>query len=208
MLQALTRTRPRTIGGCDFAVDPNISTRHASVQWRATLDPNALTMSALPPDWDLRPPAHWWGAASSQTSDDGDADDVGGSTDEALLGQLSSPDVQAGVVVPIDDLLPQRLAAILAWWRSQDATAKLPPELTLQRRHRLVLGLRALDGVTDGASHREIARGLFGPSNVPTGPAWKSHHLRSRIVRLIHDAKALREHGYRNLLRSARTVRF
>lgn len=157
----------------------------------------------------MRPPAHWWAAASSQTSDDGGAIDVGDTTDEALLGPLGSPDVQPGVVVPIDDLLPQRLAAILAWWRrSQDATAKLAPELTLQRRHRLVLGLRALDGVTDGASHREIARGLFGPSNVPTGPAWKSHHLRSRIVRLIHDAKALRDHGYRNLLRSGRTVRF
>lgn len=106
-------------------------------------------------------------------------------------------------------MLPQRLAMILALWRRmRDETARLPPEITPQRRQRLILGLRALDGAADGHSHREIARGLFGASRIPSGPAWKSHHLRSRIVRLLADAWALRDGGYRDLLRSGRTVRF
>ena len=106
-------------------------------------------------------------------------------------------------------MLPQRLATILAMWRRmQEETARLPPDITPQRRGRLILGLRALDGEAEGASHREIASGLFGRSRVPSGPAWKSHHLRSRTIRLLTDAKALRDGGYRDLLRSGRTVRF
>ena len=68
--------------------------------------------------------------------------------------------------------------------------------------------IRVLDGAADGHSHREIASGLFGASRIPSGPAWKAHHLRSRIIRLLTDARRLRDGGYRDLLRSGRTVRF
>jgi hypothetical protein len=73
--------------------------------------------------------------------------------------------------------------------------------MTRQRRHRLLLALRALDGRSAGASYRQLAAGLFGATRVPVGTSWKSHDLRSRTMRLVADAVRLRDGGYRALLR-------
>ena len=110
-----------------------------------------------------------------------------------------------GVVLPLDDWLPARLDAAMAMWRSLQggvASERLPP--TRQRRARLILGLRALDGRDDGASYRELARGLYGASRVPDGPAWKTHDMRSRVMRLVADATMLRDGGYLTLLQPSR----
>ncbi|WP_235890987.1 DUF2285 domain-containing protein [Pararhizobium mangrovi] len=117
----------------------------------------------------------------------------------SLDGTIEPP---LGLVLPLDDWLPASVAATLALWRTlrgrPPAEARAP---TRQRRARLVLGLRALDGRDAGASYRELASGLVGPARVPDGPAWKSHDLRFRMMRLVADASALRDGGYRDLLR-------
>lgn len=120
-----------------------------------------------------------------------------------LIGD-PAPGTPLGVLIPLDEALPKRLFAALTVWRLlRGRRAGTVEELSHQRRQRLVLGLRALDGRADGASYRELARGLFGAARVPDGPAWKTHDLRSRTMRLVDDATALRDGGYRALLRTA-----
>lgn len=111
------------------------------------------------------------------------------------------PSARLGIVLPLDDALPQRVAVVMALWRHiKGYRPSLDRAITANRRSRLILCLRALDGRHDGASYRDLARGLFPLARVPAGPAWKTHDLRSRIMRLVADATALRDGGYRKLL--------
>jgi hypothetical protein len=112
-----------------------------------------------------------------------------------------SPDTHLGALIPLDDALPQRLAAVLRLWQALQRRALSEPGLSTLRRRRLVLALRAHDGHRDGHSYRDIAIGLFGNARVPRGAAWKTHDLRARTMRLVADAIALRDGGYRALLR-------
>lgn len=86
-------------------------------------------------------------------------------------------------------------------WHVLQGRAQPDVRLTALQRRRLVLALRAHDGHGDGHSYRDIAIGLFGAARVPRGAAWKSHDLRARTMRLVADAIALRDGGYRALLR-------
>lgn len=111
----------------------------------------------------------------------------------------AAPTEALAVVIPWSADLPARVAALLDAWHAFHG--KPPPDpLTPQRRKRLILGLRALDGRIVGASYRELAAGLFGADRVPLGPAWKTHDLRSRTMRLVADATALMRGGYRALV--------
>lgn len=119
----------------------------------------------------------------------------------------ASPADPLGALIPLDDHLPQRLAAALRLWHALHGRALPERGPSSQRRGRLVLGLRALDGRDAGASYRDLAGGLFGAARVPKGSAWKTHDLRSRTMRLIADAIRLRDGGYLALLRSGPRVK-
>jgi hypothetical protein len=73
--------------------------------------------------------------------------------------------------------------------------------LTVQRRRRLALTLRALDGRLDGEPYRAIAQSLFGATRVPTGIGWKTHDLRDRTIRLARAGMTMMQGGYLELLR-------
>jgi hypothetical protein len=112
------------------------------------------------------------------------------------------------VLVPIDERTPQRLATVLLFWaHAQGRPMNAPPILSRERRRRMILGLRALDGRATGASHRVLAQGLFGADRVPTGPSWKAHDLRSRTLRVLAEAHRLRDGGYRELLTTGPALR-
>jgi hypothetical protein len=112
-----------------------------------------------------------------------------------------SSDSHPGALIPLDDNLPLRLAAVLRLWHALQGRVQPDIGLTALQRRRLVLALRAHDGHHDGQSYRDIAIGLFGAARVPRGVAWKTHDLRARTMRLVADAIALRDGGYRALLR-------
>jgi hypothetical protein len=127
------------------------------------------------------------------------------STDGDLRLLLTEPaDQPLAVVLPLDDELQTRAAAALRLWVhmvGQEAAAEPePPSLTRQRRDRLLLMVRALDGHLDRASYREIAEGLFGADRIER-EAWKTSSLRDRTVRLVRNGVALMRAGYRKLLR-------
>jgi hypothetical protein len=60
---------------------------------------------------------------------------------------------------------------------------------------------RTLDGHLAGETYRDIARVLFGATRIPAGPAWKTHDLRDRTIRLVRTGLHLMRGGYLDLLR-------
>nr|WP_314957148.1 DUF2285 domain-containing protein [Bradyrhizobium cosmicum] len=104
--------------------------------------------------------------------------------------------------LPLDADFEIRAHASQRLWRAINGRPPGPPfhQLSAQRRERIVLVLRALDGRMDGASYRVIAEVLFGRKRIPER-AWKTHELRSRTIRLVHAGLALMRGGYRALLR-------
>ena len=119
-----------------------------------------------------------------------------------LLGG-ANPDLPSAVVIPLDADFAVRADAALRLWRliTRQLRGHPPYRLTQQRRYRLALALRALDGRLAGESYRAIAAGLFGDARVPAGPGWRTHDLRDRTIRLVRSGMELMQGGYLNLLR-------
>jgi len=113
-------------------------------------------------------------------------------------------DQSLSVVIPLDGDFPVRAAAASRLWARTHgrAPSEAPCSLTKQRRDRLILMLRALDGHLAAASYREIAEVMFGADRLEREP-WKTSSLRDRTIRLVKDGIALMRHGYRKLLRGA-----
>jgi hypothetical protein len=110
--------------------------------------------------------------------------------------------------LPLDNDFDLRAHAAHRLWLALGERAVGPsrPGLSIQRRQRLTLALRALDGRTEGNSYRAIAEVLFGTRRV-TERAWKTHDLRSRTIRLVQNGLSLARGGYRALLRMGRSTR-
>jgi hypothetical protein len=104
--------------------------------------------------------------------------------------------------LPFDGDFAVRAYASHRFWRALNGRSPGPPlhQLSAQRRQRLVLALRALDGRLDGGTYREIAETLFGAKRIPER-AWKTHDVRNRTIRLVQSGLALMRGGYRALLR-------
>jgi hypothetical protein len=110
--------------------------------------------------------------------------------------------------LPFDGDFELRAHAARRLWRALDGRPAGPPshELSLQRRQRLALALRALDARAEGSSYRTIAALLFGARQIPER-AWKTHDLRNRTIRLVQSGFALMRGGYRKLLCQSRRKR-
>jgi hypothetical protein len=108
-------------------------------------------------------------------------------------------------VLPLDSDFEVRAHAARRLWRAINGRAPGPAfhELSSQRRERLILAVRALDGRMDGSTYRGIAEVLFGTKRVPER-AWKTHDMRNRTIRLVQSGVALMRGGYRELLRRSR----
>jgi hypothetical protein len=71
------------------------------------------------------------------------------------------------------------------------------------RTPRLIAMLRVSDALSAGASQREIALELFGADAVARHWNGRSDAVRSRVRRLVREARLLAAGGYRQLLRRA-----
>lgn len=114
----------------------------------------------------------------------------------------ADPDTNALVaIVPLDQDAFARLDAIyrlLAQLHGRKVA--VDKRLTRQKRLRAKRMLQAFDGRLAGASQREIAEVVFRLSRV-SRDEWQSAPERFAVIRLIRDARALVEGGYRSLLR-------
>ncbi|MBB6426973.1 DNA -binding domain-containing protein [Sphingopyxis sp. JAI128] len=90
----------------------------------------------------------------------------------------------------------RRLAGVLR-------TGRFPPALFPRERRieRLIDVLRVADALHDGASQRDIAATLFGEERIASDWRIASDSLRSRVRRLVREARRMTTSGWRNLLR-------
>ncbi|MBY0329137.1 MAG: DUF2285 domain-containing protein [Acetobacteraceae bacterium] len=166
-----------------------------------------VALSALPQFFSSPSPAALPSVRSPRQASDGLHGVVGTPSLPVWLLGDPPPAAPLGILVPLDDLTPRRMAAALRLWQALNGRSGRERGITRVQRRQLILRLRALDGHADGAALRDLARGLFGADHVPDGPAWKTHDLRSRTLRLLATARALRDGGYRELLTAGPSVR-
>lgn len=99
----------------------------------------------------------------------------------------------AGVVAKLPPL-----ARLVALCRRRRFVQSLFPED--RRIARWIDLLRVHDALAAGASQREIAAALYGAERVAREWAGRSDSLRSRVRRMVRDARAMAAGGYRSLL--------
>ena len=117
------------------------------------------------------------------------------------------PALPMAALVPLDETVLLRLAGLMRLKRRLDRqpAGPLPSawQITARLRKRLLDMIRALDGRLEGASYRQVAMALYGPEAVARFP-WKTSSVRGQTIRLVADAVAMMDGGYRKLLRASR----
>lgn len=198
-------------GGFLFACDPKLTTTAAPVIWRPELVPHSVILAPAPASFEdayrlVSPDLP--GQLIAYDGRDGR---------HVVLQDLQGAhrvwlrEVQAGMgmaaIIPLDETVLLRVAGLLRLQRrlAGKTSGPIPRgwDLTARLRQRLVLMVRALDGHQAQASYREIALALYGPAAVARYP-WKTSSVRGQTIRLVQDAVATMEGGYRSLLRGGR----
>lgn len=182
----------------------------ARIIWRADFDPGTLRAEALPADpadpasLVLAPLAPWMSVAvdgegrEHAVLSDGmrrvrlDITDGSLSGCEAVVLRFQQEGLQQAkaAILPL-----QRLISFVSHHRF---AASLYPKDRGSKR--LIVALRVYDGLAQGASQREIAAVLFGARSIEGGWRGASDSMRSRLRRLVADARRLAGGEYRSLL--------
>jgi hypothetical protein len=191
-------------GVCGFAVDPDLPADRTALIWLPHLDTNVVLLAPAPQSF-TNASSLGLAPAFERRGPDGDyliIGDGGGRLPLVLVAGASVA-APAAVVVPLDTDFAARMDAGLRLWRLTTGRSQQPPpdRMTLQRRKRLGLTLRALDGHLAGETYRVIAQVLFGSTRVPAGTGWKTHDLRDRTIRLVRSGVRLMQGDYLDLLR-------
>ena len=193
-----------SVGGYAFAVDPELTAAQVAVFWRADVLPTVIPL--VPTNIEgARPLAI--GELGAPIVEQVDAEGChiivrldSGDLRLLLTGPANEP---LAAVLPLDDDLPIRATAALRLWARMaygPNKQEDPWAVTRQRRDRLVLMVRALDGRLAEASYRDIAEVLFGTRRIER-ETWKTSSLRDRTIRLVKGGIDLMRAGYRRLLR-------
>lgn len=201
-------------GGCTFAEHPDLQAPEARIIWHADFDPGALGVTASPADPSdpdgicLDRIAPWLAIATDAAGcehavlSDGwhhirlDIEEGRLSGQEAVflhyrLRGLASAEAR---------LLPLRRFLDLCRYR-RFARSLFPCDSRIDRGIDM---LRVHDALGENASQREIAEALFGDERVRHDWSDGSDSLRSRVRRLVRDARAMARGGYRQLMRRGR----
>ncbi|WP_349253721.1 DUF2285 domain-containing protein [Bradyrhizobium sp. CB82] len=130
---------------------------------------------------------------------------LGGTNHRLWLQDLPAIGSPIAVELQFDSDFDVRARAALRLWLALERRPTGPSLLALsvQRRQRLILAMRALDGWLEGHSYRDIAIELFGRQRVPER-GWKTFDLRNRTIRLVQTGVSMMRGGYRALLGRAK----
>jgi hypothetical protein len=190
-------------GGCDFAADPDLRANRACVVWLPHLNPATVVVAPAPAAFTEARPICGLRPSFSRRAADGVhwLVEVGGTRLQVVLIDGVTAAAPAAIVLPVDGSTATRVEAARRLLRAISGRGcdRAADDMTPQRRARLGLTLRALDGRLAGCSYREIARALFG-ARVPSGAGWKTHDLRDRTMRLCRRGIDLMRGGYLDLL--------
>lgn len=197
--------------GCTFAEDPAIAAPGARLIWHAGLDPSTPVVEAMPAaarDPNAIDPAAFgqWLTVAADMHDREHAvlsDGWHHIRFDVVAGTLSAGPVilryrLQGSVAMRPKLLPLRRLIDFSLHR-RFARSLYPAD---PRIARWLAMLQVLDGLSAGASQREIAEALFGTGRVTA--EWererRSDSIRSRVRRLAAGALKLARGGYRDLM--------
>jgi hypothetical protein len=187
-------------GGRDFngKVDP---AQHAAVLWTPRTLPSVVALTKAPDG--LADPRLGLGARNLRPilaiDDEDQIIELRGARMRLhRQGNVSEP---VAVLLPLDRLFDIRAAAALQLWRGMTGRKPGPDlgVLTVDRRNRLILALRALDGRLEDATYPEIAAALFNTAPISRRD-WISHELRDQTGRLVRLGFSMMKGGYRRLL--------
>ncbi len=172
--------------------------------WLPRLDPSVVVLSPAPESFGNTQTIGSLSLMVRETTSEGTyaVADQNGRRVSLVLSEGVSTSSATAALIPLDARFPARIEAALQLWRVMNGhgVSHRTNPLTRQRRQRLALSLRALDGRLAGHAYRAIAAGLFGDARVPKGRAWKTHDLRDRTIRLVRSGTKLMRGGYLDLL--------
>lgn len=198
-------------GGCTFAEDPDVPAPAARVIWHAAFDPDTLPVSARPStlaDPEAVVLEHLAPWLSIATGDDGrehavlsdgrhhirldiEAGRIGDELAVRLFYQLQGLAAAKALMDPL-----KRFLALCQ--RRAFPSALFPDDPRVARGIDM---LRVHDALVQGASQRDMAVALFGEERVYGDWAGTSDSLRSRVRRLVREARTMARGGYREMLR-------
>jgi len=198
-------------GGSTFAENPEVTGAGARLIWTADIDPGTIEVEALPVSpgsRDAVDPAvfgRWLSISRREDSTehvvirDGfrriRLDVVAGSL---MQGPVFLRYRLEGIAALRPRVLPlRRLLALCAHRRF--VASLFPPDPKMPR---LIEMLRVHDGLVAGASLGDLAEALYGAGVHDADSARRSDSLRSRVRRLVREARAMAAGGYRRLMRS------
>lgn len=193
-----------------FVLEPELPAGPDPLLWRPEIAPATLILAPAPEGFDpnipLDVPALGGLLADHQDGADRHiilADPQG---DHRLWLHGANAANRPALIIPLDAAFELRVEVMWRFYRRLRGRPAGPLPRTLQltplRRARLILLLHALDYRLAGARPRDIAAALVDAEEASL-PAieWKSSAARRKANRLISDALALMNGGYRKLLR-------
>ena len=195
----------RCAGGCTFVEDADQVADQARILWNAAIDDSVLSVHAMPAGpheqgFDLRAFA---ALATIVIDPDGTEHIVLSDGTRRLRIDVHSGSLLSGAV---------RLEVICNDIKRLDAAAAMLAQLASLSRHRRFMpshfpqekctsrwikALRVYDGLSAGASQRDIAIALYGARRVADEWQGDSDAMRAYIRRLIKTARSLASGGYR-----------
>lgn len=199
------RRRLRCGGACDFATDPSQGADRVDVFWLPRLDPAVVLLAPAPQGFSSAANLSRLAATHERVASEGAYLRV-----EIAAGRLrivmmsgAATSTPVAALIPLDSNFPARAASATELWRVLNRTPPLrhPDPLTRQRRQRLLLSIRALDGWLAKATYRGLAMDLFGGPRISAASSWKTDELRDRTIRLVRNGLSLMRGGYLRLLR-------
>lgn len=193
-----------SVGGFPFAVDPQLTAAETTIFWRPDVLPTVIPLVPTSIEG-ARPLAidDLHARTVERVSASGHYVVVHLDSGDLRLLLTGPADQPLAAALPLNDDLPIRATAALRLWALMSKPPNQReerPALTRQRRGRLVLMVRALDGHLAEASYRDIAEALFGARRIERD-TWKTSSLRDQTIRLVRGGVALMRVGYRKLLR-------
>ena len=196
-------------GGCVFAYDPDIPTRHNAVLWRPEVFPGVLLLTEAPSAFATAP---FSAAAIGPVFDDRtDAEgreivirDSSGELHVSL--RHAEAENRPAILLPLDDMIEPRLdVAVSLVRRLRRKHGDLLParlRLTPLQKARLIQLLHTFDILRDGGGRRDVANEVLNSEQASLPSVeWKDSAARRKATRLIQDATVLVERGYLKLLR-------
>lgn len=204
-------------GGFTFAEAPTIAFPHARIIWRAELDPEALTVDVVsigPDHTDRIDPDLLRRYLFLARDEDGREHVVLSDGQHRIRLEVAHGSLAGSGPVTFRFSLfgttsaepkVKPLVRLFDLCRRGRFTAGMFP--IEPKTERWIALLRVHDALADGASPRDIAVALFGRDPTIDAVETGSDSLRSRVRRLIRDARAMAQGGYRTLLHERERVR-